>query len=108
MILCPVIMGASAHAYIDKTTAVVRVMNKAAGRATTVNLPVGGTTEYEKLMITTHACKQTDPFQAEDFLGFFEINRDGNRIFSGWMSRNEPGYNPLQNADYDIWLVRCE
>ncbi|MDR0741689.1 MAG: DUF2155 domain-containing protein [Rickettsiales bacterium] len=99
----------AAFAYIDKKTAIVRVMNKAAGKSQTVALPVGPHTDYEKLSITVRACKQTDPFQPEDFLMFVEIykNPDG-KIFSGWMSRNEPGDNPLQNADYDLWPVKCE
>ncbi|MBQ5699854.1 MAG: DUF2155 domain-containing protein, partial [Alphaproteobacteria bacterium] len=30
------------------------------------------------------------------------------QIFGGWMSRNEPGLNPLQHPDYDVWLVQCK
>ncbi|MDR2413234.1 MAG: DUF2155 domain-containing protein [Rickettsiales bacterium] len=100
----------SASAFVEKQTAVVRILNKAAGKAHTVVIPVGSRTEFEKLTAVVRACKQTDPFQPEDFFMFIEIsekNPDG-KIFSGWMSRNEPGDNPLQNADYDLWLVKCE
>ena len=38
---------------------------------------------------------------------FIEISQDS-KIFSGWMSHNEPGNNPLQHPDYDLWLVGCE
>jgi len=93
--------------YIDRETAVVRVMNKAAGKAYTVRAPVGHRTDFEKLHLTVRACKQTDPFKAEDFLMFIEVAQD-EKIFSGWMSRNEPGNNPLQHPDYDLWLVKCE
>lgn len=99
----------NAFAYVEKQTAIVRVMNKAAGRAQTVTLPVGQTAEFEKLNITVRACKQTDPFQPEDFVAFIEITKNSDsKIFSGWSSRNEPGDNPLQDADYDLWLVKCE
>lgn len=102
--VCPV-----ANAYIDHENAVLRVMNKAAGKAYTVTAPVGRDTRFEKLHFTVRACKQTDPFQAEDFLAFVEISHgSGDLIFSNWMSRNEPGRNPVQNADYDVWLVKCE
>lgn len=98
-----------AHAYIDRDTAVIRIMNKAAGKVQTVTLPVGQNAQYEKLNMIVRSCKQTDPFDAEDFFMFIEINKsDAGQIFSGWMSANEPGDNPLQNADYDLWLVRCE
>ena len=39
---------------------------------------------------------------------FIEIDKDPDgRIFSNWMNRNEPGENPLQNPDYDVWLEKC-
>ncbi len=96
-----------ANAYTDRDTAVMRVMNKAAGKAYTVKVPVGHKTSFEKLELLARTCKQTDPFMAEDFFVFMEISQD-EKIFSGWMSRNEPGNNPLQHPDYDVWLVRCE
>lgn len=99
----------SARAYVDRETAVVRIMNKAAGKVQTIALPVGKMADYEKLSVMVRSCKQTDPFQAEDYFAFIEVYKTGEgKIFSNWMSRNEPGENPLQNADYDLWLVRCE
>ncbi|HOY47306.1 MAG TPA: DUF2155 domain-containing protein [Alphaproteobacteria bacterium] len=99
----------SANAYIDKKTAVIKIMNKAAGKSQTINLTVGKHTEYEKLNLLVRACKQTDPFQPEDFFMFIEISKNSEgKIFSNWMSRNDPGKSPLQNADYDLWLVKCE
>lgn len=108
-IFCGVSMlvGSSAHAYIEHDTAIVRVMNKAAGKAQTVKIPVGRHASYEKLDVLVRNCKQTDPFQAEDYFMFIEISQD-RKLFSGWMSRNEPGNNPLQHPDYDLWLVGCE
>ena len=104
-----VVTGGDANAYVDKQTAVVRIMNKAAGKVQTVSLPVGLPQTYEKLTLLVQSCKQTDPFDAQDYFMFVEINKsDQGKIFSGWMSANDPGNNPLQNADYDVWLVSCE
>jgi hypothetical protein len=97
--------------YIEKSAAVVRIMNKAAGRAATATVPVGRAAEYEKLEIIVRSCKETPPFERKDYFMFVEINKkagDNARLFSGWMTANEPGVNPLQDADYDLWLVRCE
>lgn len=98
-----------ANAYIDREIAAVRVMNKAAGKVYNINIPVGNSAQFEKLNITVRACKQSDPFDAEDYFAFLEISTatDG-MVFSNWMSRNEPGVRPLQNADYDVWLVDCK
>lgn len=99
----------NANAYVDKSNAVVRIMNKAAGKVQTVTLPVGKDAEIEKLSFVVRSCKQTDPFQAENFFAFIEMSKKSEgKIFSGWMNANEPGENPLQNADYDVWLVKCE
>ena len=98
-----------AHAYIDKETAVLQVMNKAAGKTQTITTHVGQTIGFEKLSLVVRACKQSDPFDAENFYAFTEISKsDGNKIYGNWMDRNNPGKSPVQNADYDIWLVRCE
>ena len=98
-----------ASAYVDRGAAVLRVMNKDAGKVHQVKVPVGDEVQFEKLFINVRTCQQTDPFDAEDFWGFIEISEVGKgRIYSNWMSRNEPGQNPLQHADYDVWLVKCE
>ena len=98
-----------AMAYVERDVAVLRIMNKDAGKVQEVKIPVGTEVQFEKLYINVRSCKQTDPFEAEDFWGFIEISESSKgRIFSNWMSRNEPGQNPLQHADYDVWMVGCE
>lgn len=109
LVLVGMMLGASANAYVDRGAANVRIMNKAAGKTQSVKIPVGTNVNFEKLDVMVRACKQTDPFEAEDYFAFIEITKSGDGlIYSGWMSRNEPGDNPLQNADYDLWLVGCD
>lgn len=84
-------------------------MNKAAGKTQTISAPIEQIVEFEKLNILVRACKQSDPFEAENFYAFVEISKNNDtRFFSNWMDRNNPGKNPVQNPDYDVWLVRCE
>lgn len=98
-----------AMAYVERDIAVLRIMNKDAGKVQEIKIPVGTEAQFEKLYINVRSCKQTDPFEAEDFWGFIEISETSKgQIFSNWMSRNEPGQNPLQHADYDVWMVGCE
>lgn len=98
-----------AMAYVNRENAIVRIMNKDAGKVQEISIPVGDEVQFEKMFINVRTCKQTDPFQAEDFFAFLEISeRDKGQVFGGWMSRNEPGQNPLQHPDYDVWLVKCE
>jgi len=97
---------------IQKQSAVIRIMNKAAGKTKTVTLPVGKSTEYERMNIMVHACRTSAPYGAADNFMFATIDKkSGNatpQIFSGWMMASDPGYNPLQDADYDLWLIKCD
>jgi len=111
LFLCAIalLQPCASFAYIDRANAVVRIMNKAAGKVQVLNLGVGQKTKFEKLEITVRACKQSDPFDAENYFAFIEVSdADHGKFFSNWMDANEPGNNPLQNADYDLWLVKCE
>ena len=108
-VLAGFMLPGAAWSYSDKSTAVLRVLNKAAGKAQTVRISVGNSVNFEKLTITARSCKQTDPFDAENYFAFIEIHEsNAGQVFGGWMNRNEPGKNPLQNPDYDVWLVTCE
>lgn len=99
----------NASAYVERENAIVRIMNKAAGKVQTITMPVGRDIQFEKLHMLVRSCKQSDPFDAENYFAFIEISKsDEGKIFSNWMNANEPGENPLQNADYDVWLVKCE
>lgn len=99
-----------AGAYTNRGTAIIQVLDKAAGKTQTLNIPVGQGVIFEKLTITVRSCKQSDPFKAENFYAFVDISRagDGVKIYGNWMDRNNPGRNPVQNPDYDAWLVKCE
>ena len=106
---CFTLFANVAIAYTERNTATLRVMNKAAGKVTQINVPVGGRNDFEKISITVRSCKQSDPFDAENFYAFVEIARaESAPIFSNWMNRNNPGANPVQDPDYDVWLVKCE
>lgn len=102
-------MPSDAFSYIEKNTAVMRVMNKAAGKTQVLRANVNQGVQHEGLTLIVRNCKQSDPFDAENYFVFIEIyTKTDGRIFSGWMNRNEPGQNPLQNDTYDVWLEKCE
>lgn len=97
------------NAFVDKDIAVMRVMNKDAGKVQELSVPVGQSVDFEKINITVRSCVQSDPFDAENYFAFIEvIEQENKKIFSNWMNRNEPGDKPLQHPDYDLWLVSCQ
>lgn len=93
--------------YIPMQLATVQIMNKAAGRTQTLTIPVGQKTQYEKMHIVVEKCLATNEFLPEDYFMFVTINKDKHQIFSGWMTKSDPGQNPLQDPDNDLWLVKC-
>ena len=98
-----------AFGYIEQNTAVLRIMDKAAGKTRVVSAQIGQTVQNDGLKIVVRNCKKTDAFQAENYFAFIEVyTKSNDRIFSGWMNRNEPGQNPLQNDTYDLWIEKCE
>ncbi len=107
-LLCCVALPHVGNAYVDRQTAVINILDKASGKTHMFSVGVGTEFKYEKLSFIVRACKQTDPFQPENAFMFIEISQNNEQIFGGWMNKNAPGENPLQNADYDMWLVRCE
>ncbi len=103
------VVAPDARSFVDRPNAVITILDKASGKTHTETVPVEYATNYEKLKFVIRACKQSDPFMAENAYMFIEIaTANDGQIFGGWMNKNEPGENPLQNADYDLWLVRCE
>lgn len=103
------LLNSPAFAYIEKDVAVIRVMDKPAGKTQVLRANIGETIQYDGLTLAVRNCKQSDPFDAENFFAFLEIyTKSDGRIFSGWMNRNEPGQNPLQDDTYDVWIEKCE
>jgi len=94
--------------FISKNSAIVQILTKQSGRTQTLTIPMNRPTEFEKIIINVRECLATDEFLPENFYMMVDITKRDHRIFSGWMSRNEPGQNPLQDPDHDLWLVRCE
>ncbi len=109
ILLCGAVLATGANAYTNRNTATIQILDKAAGKTQTLTIPVGQEIVFEKLTIVARACKQSDPFKAENFYAFVEIVESGNnKIYANWFDRNNPGKNPVQNPDYDAWLVKCE
>ncbi|MCL2369330.1 MAG: DUF2155 domain-containing protein [Alphaproteobacteria bacterium] len=100
-------VATSSDEFIENQIAVVRVLHKPSVRVSVHEIPVGRDFAFSRLGMTVRACMTTQPFMAEDHFMFIEIARANNRIFSGWMTASAPGDNPLQDSEYDVWLVEC-
>ncbi|MCQ2562369.1 MAG: DUF2155 domain-containing protein [Alphaproteobacteria bacterium] len=107
--LFPLFCSCNSYAFIEKNTADLVVLDKVSGKTQNIQVDIDKPVQYDKLTIVVKNCKQSDPFEAENFYVFLEIySQKTDRIFSGWMNRNEPSENPLQNVDYDVWVKQCK
>ena len=104
----PVFAETSDDEYIPMNGAIIQIMNKAAGKTQTFKVPTGGKIRFDKLEVALRKCLGTNEFLPENFYAFLEVSKSGREIFSGWMIKSEPGQNPLQDPDNDLWLIRCE
>ena len=108
MLVVPSFAETAGDDYTAMQSATIQVMDKAAGRTRTFIVPVGESIKVDKLEILVKKCLGTNEFLPEDFYMFADIVKNDGKIFSGWMTKSEPGQNPLQDPDNDLWLVRCE
>ncbi len=99
---------------IAKKSATLQILDKPSGKTKTITIPLNHTEKFDKLSITALACYQTPEYRAEEHTVFLQIkkrtgadSRD-QQIFSGWMYKNVPGQNPIQDDTYDVWLINCQ
>jgi hypothetical protein len=93
-------------------TLIMRGIDKITGRATTVLVPIGKSTQFATLTITARYCYATPPTETPETAAFVQItdhrpDQPEHRIFSGWMYASSPGLNGLEHPLYDVWVITC-
>ncbi|MDR0449444.1 MAG: DUF2155 domain-containing protein [Rickettsiales bacterium] len=106
------VFAEDADEMVKKDFAIVQVLDKTSGKTKQLKIPAGKESTFEKLAIDVKSCLAASEFQPEDYFAFFEVyktaaDRALPRIFSGWMMASSPGANPLEDENYDLWLVKC-
>lgn len=92
--------------------ATLGLLEKRTTRTRFVDLRPGQSTSFGPLTIALRACESSPPWD-EPLTGAFvqidERGRDGTvrRIFSGWLFSPLVALNPLEHADYDVWVSSC-
>ena len=94
-------------------TAVIGVLNKRNGLVKTVSLHPGQSARWKDAIIHLRACETTAPWEEEKLTGaFLQLDVKGSdnkyrRVFSGWVYKESPSLNVVQNAVYDVWPKSC-
>jgi hypothetical protein len=93
--------------------AVIGVLNKRNGIARDITLHPGQGARLGDLIVRVRACETTADWESEQLTGAFiqadKRGTDGNwrRIFSGWLYKESPSLNVVEDPLYDVWPKSC-
>ncbi|NIJ06538.1 hypothetical protein FHS31_000120 [Sphingomonas vulcanisoli] len=93
--------------------AVLGVLNKRDGVSRDISLHPGQGVRLGNLIVRLRACDQTADWEPEQLTGaFVQADLQGadgqwRRIFSGWLYKESPSLNTVENPLYDVWPKSC-
>lgn len=93
--------------------ATLGVLNKRNGLWRDVVLKPGEARRVGDVVVRLRACEETAPWEPEHLTGAFVQadvrGRDARwrRVFSGWLYKESPSLNAVQDPIYDVWLKSC-
>ncbi len=93
--------------------AVIGLLNKRNGASRDLTLRPGQAIRVGGVVVRLRACEQTAPWEQEQLTGAFvqadveQVDRRWRRVFSGWLYKERPGLNVVQDPVYDVWTKSC-
>jgi hypothetical protein len=98
---------------MPKRVAVLGLLNKRNGIARDVTMKPGDTQRIGDVVLRLRACDKTAPWEPQSLTGAFVQTDvrgpDGRwrRVFSGWLFKESPSLNSVQDPIYDVWVKSC-
>jgi hypothetical protein len=96
-----------------KRVAVLGLLNKRNGIAQDVTMKPGDLRRIGDVVLRLRACDKTAPWEPQTLTGAFVQTDvrgpDGRwrRVFSGWLFKESPSLNSVQDPIYDVWVKSC-
>ena len=94
--------------------ATLGILNKHNGIVQNVTPHPGQSVKWRDVIVRLRACETTAPWEEEKLTGAFvqvdvqQPNKRWDRVFSGWLYKESPSLNVVENAAYDVWPKSCE
>ena len=87
----------------------LRALDTITGVAKDLELKVGDTLEYERLIIHLQECRYPIVNKSADAFAYLVIRdvRESVPHFEGWMIASSPALSALDHPRYDVWLLSC-
>ena len=98
---------------VAERVAVLGVLNKRNGVSRDITLHPGQAARVGNIVIRLRACETTADWETEQLTGAFvqafaRGRGDGwRRIFSGWLYKESPSLNVVEDPLYDVWPKSC-
>jgi len=93
--------------------AVLGILNKRNGIVQNVTLRPGQSIRWKDVIVRLRACETTAPWEEEKLTGAFvqvdvqKPDKSWGRVFSGWLYKESPSLNVVENPIYDVWPKSC-
>ena len=93
--------------------AVIGLLNKRNGIVRDLKMKPGQAIRVKDVIVRLRACETTAPWEPEDLTGaFLQLDVEGRdkrwrRVFSGWVYKESPSLNVVENPVYDVWPKSC-
>jgi hypothetical protein len=104
---------ATAETPMNERVAVLGLLNKRNGESRDLTIRPGQAIRVRDVIVRMSACETTAPWEDQKLTGAFVQldvrNRDGGyrRAFSGWLYKESPSLNAVQDPVYDVWPKSC-
>jgi hypothetical protein len=98
---------------MGERVAVLGLLNKRNGESRDVTLRPGQAIRIGDVVLRLRACETTAPWEDQKLTGAFVQTdmrgRDGawRRVFSGWLFKESPSLNAVEDPVYDVWPKSC-
>jgi hypothetical protein len=93
--------------------AVLGLLNKRNGSTRDITLKPGQAVRIGEVILRLRACERTAPWEPDELTGAFvqvdmlQLDKNWHRIFSGWLYKERPALNVVENPIYDVWPKSC-
>lgn len=99
---------------MQERVATLGILNKRNGVAREFKLKPGQAARVDDVIVRLRACERTAPWETDQLTGAFvqldvqQPDKSYRRVFSGWLYKERPALNVVQNPVYDVWPKSCE
>jgi hypothetical protein len=116
----PVFEGDDLGTPMTERVAVIGLLNKRTGEARDLELKPGQELQFGKVRMRLRACERTRPWETfPDEGAFIQLDirqrpagtnnaERWEKIFSGWLFKENPAANVVQHPIYDVWVKACK